>query len=118
VEAVIEQCAKMTTLRDLPGKSLFRRVLKLAMARNAAGQKKRIPKNKPKNLEMPSVFAVALAKDRRAKKHFDGFAPGYQKDYIEWVGDAKRKSTRDKRIEQAVQWLRDGKHRNWKYESC
>lgn len=31
---------------------------------------------------------------------------------------AKRKSTRDKRIEQAVQWLRDGKHRNWKYESC
>lgn len=118
VQAVIEQCAKLTALKDLPGKAVFRRVLKLAMARNAAGKKKRVPKNKPKKFEMPEAFAAALANDRRAKKHFDGFAPGYQKDYIEWVREAKREGTRDKRIVQAVEWLREGKHRNWKYESC
>lgn len=117
VQQVLEQCGRLTTPKDLPTKQMFRRVLKLAMARTAAGQKKRLPKNQPKNLEMPDAFAVALAKDRRALKTFDGFAPGYQNDYIEWVTDAKRESTRDKRIEQAVCWLREGKHRNWKYEN-
>lgn len=118
VKAVIEQCAKMTTLKDLPTKTAFRRALTLAMARNAAGLKKRVPKNTPKKLTIPKEFAAALAKDRTAKQHFDGFARGYQRDYIEWVSEAKHEATRDQRIEQSVTWLREGKHRNWKYEKC
>lgn len=117
--AVIAQCGKLEVLRDLPTKAAFRKVLKLAMQRNEAGKKqKRIPKKKPVALQMPDAFADALAKDRRAKKHFDGFAPGYRRDYLEWILDAKRDSTRDRRIAQAIEWLRDGKHRNWKYEKC
>lgn len=118
VQAVIEQCAKMTSPKDLPKKMAFRKVVKLAMARNEAGHKKSVPKNAPKKLTMPKEFAAALAKNRIAKKHFDGFAKSYQRDYIEWVGEAKREATRDKRITQAVEWLREGKHRNWKYENC
>ena len=117
IQAVIEQCAKITTVQDLPGKVAFRKVIKLAMKRNEAGQQqKRVPKMKPAKLHMPEAFA--LAKNRLARQHYEGFAAGYQRDYLEWIVDAKRDSTRDRRILQAIEWLRDGKHRNWKYERC
>ena len=119
IQAVIEQCAKITTVQDLPGKVAFRKVIKLAMKRNEAGQQqKRVPKKKPAKLHMPEAFAAALAKNRLARQHYEGFAAGYQRDYLEWIVDAKRDSTRDRRILQAIEWLRDGKHRNWKYEGC
>ena len=56
IQAVIEQCAKITTVQDLPGKVAFRKVIKLAMKRNEAGQQqKRVPKNKPAKLHMPEA---------------------------------------------------------------
>jgi uncharacterized protein YdeI (YjbR/CyaY-like superfamily) len=37
---------------------------------------------------------------------------------VEWVADAKRSETRDKRIATAVEWIAEGKQRNWKYQNC
>ena len=51
-------------------------------------------------------------------RHFDGFAAGYRREYIEWIAEAKREATRERRIAQAIEWLREGKRRNWKYENC
>ena len=68
--------------------------------------------------DVPEDFAAALAKARRAKSHFDGFPPSQKREYIEWITDAKREDTRSRRIAQAVEWLAEGKRRNWKYENC
>jgi uncharacterized protein YdeI (YjbR/CyaY-like superfamily) len=51
-----------------------------------------------------------------AKTFFDGLAPSHRYEYLEWITDAKREETRAKRIGQALEWLAEGKRRNWKYE--
>ena len=63
-------------------------------------------------------LAAALKKNAKARATFDGFAPSYRHDYIEWINEAKREDTRQRRLEQAVEWLAEGKPRNWKYMRC
>jgi len=36
---------------------------------------------------------------------------------VEWVTEAKTEETRDKRLATAVEWIAEGKGRNWKYET-
>ena len=54
----------------------------------------------------------------KAKAALDGFPPSAQRDYLEWISDAKQDATRQKRIATAIEWLSEGKRRHWKYESC
>jgi uncharacterized protein YdeI (YjbR/CyaY-like superfamily) len=63
-------------------------------------------------------FASALSKAPEAKAVLDGFPPSAQREYFEWVADAKQDATRQKRIATSIEWLSDGKRRNWKYENC
>lgn len=72
---------------------------------------------KPELAMVPS-FQSALDANPEAKATYDGFAPSCRREYLEWIVDAKRDETRDKRIAQAVEWLAEGKKRNWKYENC
>ncbi|MBW2454509.1 MAG: YdeI/OmpD-associated family protein [Deltaproteobacteria bacterium] len=51
---------------------------------------------------MPQDLAAALARNQRAAHNFDGFAPGYQRDYLRWVLAAKRPETRQRRIREVV----------------
>jgi uncharacterized protein YdeI (YjbR/CyaY-like superfamily) len=67
---------------------------------------------------MRPEFAAALSKAPKAKATLDGFPPSAQRDYLEWISEAKQDSTRQKRIGDAIQWLSEGKRRHWKYESC
>jgi len=59
-----------------------------------------------------------LKKNAAARKSFEGFPPSAQRDYVEWIVEAKREETRAKRLAQAVEWMAEGKRRNWKYENC
>lgn len=65
---------------------------------------------------MPHDFAAALAGSRAAEATLAGFAPGQRREYLEWITGAKQAATRERRIAQAVEWLAEGKKRNWKYE--
>jgi uncharacterized protein YdeI (YjbR/CyaY-like superfamily) len=67
---------------------------------------------------VPAELVVALKKNKAAQKVFDGFAPSHRREYIEWVASAKRDETRAKRVTQTVDWLVEGKRRNWQYENC
>lgn len=67
--------------------------------------------------KIPKLFGDALRKNQQAKRIFDRFAPGQRRDYIEWIVEAKRESTREKRVLQAIEWISEGKTRNWKYET-
>ena len=108
---------KLAALRDLPPKATMRADLKKAMRLNEEGVKpeRRKPALKAAP-EVPDEFAAALKKHKAAKTAFEGFAPSHRREYVEWIVDARREETRAKRIAQAVEWLGEGKRRNWKYE--
>ncbi|WDS35383.1 YdeI/OmpD-associated family protein [Pseudoxanthomonas sp.] len=106
---------RLTQVKDLPGKRAFAVKVKEAMQRIEAGVPQRVVKPRAP-VAMTPAFAQALAQDTPARTVFDGFSAGYQRDYLEWIGEAKTEATRDKRIAQALEWLAEGKHRNWKYE--
>jgi len=112
------QYGKIAALADLPPAEELHAKLRDAAARAAAGPVPK-PKKAPKPpLSMPKEFAEALLATAGAQGHYDGFAPGQQREYLEWITEAKTDATRDKRIAQAVEWIAEGKKRNWKYEKC
>jgi hypothetical protein len=112
---------KLTSIRDLPPKRQLLVYIRKAARLNEQGVKDpallraATPKPMP---ETPDDFARALRGNAAAGKCFDTFAPGRRREYLEWILDAKRAETRAHRIEQAVEWLAEGKSRNWKYENC
>ncbi len=70
------------------------------------------------DLPVPPAFAAALDAVLAARVAFDAFAPSHRREYVEWIAEAKRAETQAKRIAQAVEWLAEGRKRNWKYENC
>ena len=67
---------------------------------------------------MHPEFEAALGKAPKAKAAFEAFPPSCRREYLEWVGEAKRDDTRQKRIATSIEWLSEGKRRHWKYENC
>jgi uncharacterized protein YdeI (YjbR/CyaY-like superfamily) len=113
------QFGKLRSIDELPPLSeldrLIRDAAELAKTAPAPRKTKHQPKPAP---AMHPEFAAALAKAPKAKATLDGFPPSAQRDYLEWIAEAKQDSTRAKRIATAIEWLNEGKRRHWKYESC
>ena len=111
------QFGKLTSLEDLPSNldELIAKAVDLTMSVPAPRKTKHAPKPAP---EMHPEFAAALAKAPKARVVLDGFSPSAQREYLEWISEAKQDATRQKRIGDAIQWLSEGKRRNWKYENC
>jgi uncharacterized protein YdeI (YjbR/CyaY-like superfamily) len=111
------QFGKLTSVGDLPPNVEFDRLIRDAaeLARKAPAPRK--SKHAPKAAPMMHPeFAAALDKAPKAKTSFESFAPSAQRDYLEWIAEAKQDSTRQKRIATAVEWIGEGKKRHWKYE--
>ena len=113
------QFGKLATLADLPSDASLSRTLSQAADRITNGVKTARPKSvfKPE-IPVPEDFATALAIASPAKRCFEQFSPSHRREYLEWIIDAKKDETRQKRINQAIVWLLEGKKRNWKYEAC
>jgi len=58
---------------------------------------------------VPAELAAALAKDARARLNFEKLAPSYRRQFIYWVGTAKRQETRRKRVAEAVKMIRENR---------
>ena len=111
---------KMTTLHDLPPDRTLLAHIRKAMKLNQDGVKSpaaRKSTSKPLP-EMPRELAAALKQNKAAQATFDAFPPSCKREYIEWIVEAKREETRAKRLAQTMEWLAEGKRRNWKYETC
>ena len=71
---------------------------------------------------MPIVLIAGVvfkdAKNKAAAKVFREFSPSCKREYVDWIAEAKREETQEKRVAQAVEWIAEGKARNWKYEKC
>ncbi|HEV2596517.1 MAG TPA: YdeI/OmpD-associated family protein [Sphingomicrobium sp.] len=115
-DGAMGQLGKLKDFADLPQHldAMIQRAAELS-----AAPVPRKAKHPPKPLpDMHPEFASALQKSPRAKAQFEGLAPSHQREYLEWIQDAKQEATREKRIATAIEWIGDGKRRNWKYEKC
>jgi hypothetical protein len=116
------QLGKITSLEDLPSDRDFLRYIRSAAQEISTGARtqnySRPQSSKPKPPpEVPAALASALKKNKTAAAQFAAMPPGCQREYCDWIVQAKRDETRDKRVANAVEWISEGKRRNWKYES-
>ena len=112
------QYGKLASLTDVPPDAELVAKLHDARDRLAQPQPKKAKAAAKPEIPMPEDFAAALAAGGAARDNFERFAPSHRREYLEWVTTAKAEATRDKRIAQAVDWIAEGKKRNWKYENC
>ena len=117
-ENAMGQFGRIRSVADLPSKKVLTGYVKRAMDLHAEVAKsppvKKAKTAKPP-IPIPSAFRTALGKNRRAKTSFDELSPSHRREYLEWITEAKTDATRDKRITTAVEWISEGKSRNWKY---
>lgn len=111
------EMGRITSIDDLPPKKELIRLVKKAAKLNDEGVKApRVAARAPKApAATPDDLAAALAKNKKAKAAFEDFPPSHRREYIDWITEAKSDATRQRRIEQAVEWIAEGKARNWKY---
>jgi hypothetical protein len=118
-QGAMGQFGRLTSLLDLPAPAKLDEMIRKAMALIDSGPAPKRPPRAPRpELPIPSELKVALDANPRAAQVFAGFAPSCRREYVEWVGEAKRPETRARRVAQAVDWMALGKKRNWKYENC
>lgn len=109
---------QIKNIADLPSEEVLVKYIKEAMALNEKGDK--IPKKKSiqtNEVEVPPYFAEALEQNKGVFVNFEKLSPSHKKEYLEWITEAKTEVTRNKRIATALEWLAEGKSRNWKYSN-
>jgi len=121
------QFGRIGAVRDLPAKRILVGYVREAARRNEAAPKKgarkapgaKAPPRQParRELRVPDDLAAAFRQKKHAKARatFEGLSPSHRREYVEWIEEAKREVTREKRLATTLEWLAEGKPRNWKY---
>jgi uncharacterized protein YdeI (YjbR/CyaY-like superfamily) len=110
---------RITSVKDLPSDKVMIGLIHQAIELNEKGIK--IPKKaavKKEDIVVPKDLTAALSKNKSAKATFDKFSPSHKREYVGWIEEAKTEATRNKRLTTTVEWLSEGKSKNWKYEKC
>ena len=63
----------------------------------------------PRRVEVPPDLAAALQESDAARTNFEGMSFSHQREYVEWIAEAKREETRERRVASAVERLSKGK---------
>ena len=110
---------RITSVDDLPADDVIIGLVQQAVELNEKGIKvDKKPTAGKKELVVPDYLTAELKKNKAARDTFDGFPYSCKKEYVEWITEAKTDATRDKRLATTLEWLAEGKRRNWKYENC
>jgi uncharacterized protein YdeI (YjbR/CyaY-like superfamily) len=116
-ESAMGHYGKITSLKDLPSDKKILSHIKGAMMLNEKGIK--LPQKKPskekKEVVVPDYFLKQLKKNEKAFTTFEDFSPSHKREYVEWITEAKTEETKTRRMQTAIEWLSQGKPRNWKY---
>jgi uncharacterized protein YdeI (YjbR/CyaY-like superfamily) len=114
---------RITSVATLPPEKKIIAWVKQATALIESGQERSPIAARPRTvkpagaaLKTPPDFNRVLSKNKKAAAVFTAFSPSCRREYIEWIVDAKRAETREQRIATAVDWIANGKQRNWKYQ--
>jgi len=110
---------QVKSVDELPGRRDFVRLVKQAAKLNEDGVKMpEEPRKRPsdaRTLEVPDVLTNALRRNKKAQATFEAFSYSNKKEYVDWITEAKSDDTRQTRLAQAIEWMSEGKTRNWKY---
>jgi hypothetical protein len=110
---------RISSKKDLPADDVIIKLVQQAVELNEKGIKAaKKPASPKKELVVPDYLTAALQKNNAARKTFENFPYSCKKEYVEWITEAKTESTREKRLVTTIEWLAEGKRRNWKYENC
>jgi len=112
------QFGRLTSLDDLPDRATLIDLTRKAMTLIDEGVKPVRNKTVKAPLTVPQDLRAAIDAAPAAKTIWDAFPPSCQREYVEWVTEAKRDETRSKRLNQTIEMLSEGKRRHWKYENC
>jgi uncharacterized protein YdeI (YjbR/CyaY-like superfamily) len=114
---------KITSVKELPPEKQMLGYLRQAVALIESGKgdnrvvvARRVVKAPKPPVEAPAEFTAALKKNKAANAAYAALSPSCKREYAEWIAEAKRPETRQRRIAQAVEWIAEGKQRNWKYQ--
>jgi uncharacterized protein YdeI (YjbR/CyaY-like superfamily) len=120
VEKGAGQFGRITAIANLPSKKALSGYIKEAMKLNETGVKPpaRSRPKAPAEVVVPEDLESALRKNKKAKASFEKFPPSHKREYIAWITEAKTEATRTRRLETAIEWMAEGKPRNWKYMNC
>ncbi len=106
------------SLEDLPSGKVMLAYIREAARLNEEGIKLVRPKPAGrKALVIPKELSDALSQpgNKNAQAVFNAFSDSHKREYAEWIAEAKTEVTRQKRLASTLEWLKEGKSRNWKY---
>ena len=106
---------RFESVDDLPGEAALVKMVKEAVALNDAGVKVPRPTKAKPPLKTPADMLAAIGKNKKARATYEAFSPSCKREYVEWITEAKTDDTRARRLATAVEWMAEGKQRNWKY---
>jgi uncharacterized protein YdeI (YjbR/CyaY-like superfamily) len=112
------QFGRITSIKELPSQKILGGYVKKAMQLNEAGVKSPRKTTRKPAFAVPDDLSLALKENRKAAAAFSGFSPSQQREYVDWLNEAKREETRKNRLATTIEWLGEGKQRNWKYMNC
>jgi len=117
-EVAMGHLGKIISLKDMPSDKKISGWIKEAMVLNDKGIKlTKTPKAVARvETAIPAFFANAVKKNKKAKQVFENFPPSHRKEYLQWITEAKTEETRNKRMATALEWIAEGKGKNWRYE--
>ena len=106
---------RLTSVKDLPGDKELLGYIRKAAELNERRLKRKRPARGTQKVTVPYDLTAALAKNAKARKTFQNFSYSHKKEYVDWITDAKRDETRQKRLKTTIQWLSQGKPQSWRY---
>jgi uncharacterized protein YdeI (YjbR/CyaY-like superfamily) len=110
------QFGKLTTVKDLPTRAKLLKLVKDAAKLNESGVAvERAPRAPARPVQVPADLTRALRANASARTAFAAFSPSHKREYVEWIVEAKTAETRQRRLDTALEWMSEGKPRNWKY---
>ena len=74
-------------------------------------------KAEKKNLEIPQILNIAFDSDLELKAAFEGFTAGKQKEFANYISEAKQDSTKQKRLDKIKPMIISGVGLNDKYRN-
>jgi uncharacterized protein YdeI (YjbR/CyaY-like superfamily) len=111
------QLGGIAAVKDFPSRSVLVKVVRAAAKLNEDGVK--LPPaprdDRSKAVRAPADLLAALRNNPDARHGYESLSPSHKREYIEWITEAKRDETRKRRVATAVEWMAEGRIRNWKY---
>lgn len=109
---------RIASVSDLPPDREIVGYIREAARLAASGEKRPRERKHPKReFPVPPDLRAALRRHAKARAAFESFSPSGRQDYLQWLAEAKRPETRNRRLKTAIEWMEQGKPHKWRYEA-